>query len=138
MAFQDLPDNSSISQIYTQLEKRLENHFFFPEQNIFLPDGPDHPYAASGHISIDIVSDDLRLKDYDSLMHHLEDLFESLKHEKTHSLIFVKYCFTELMKEIIHYLPDDQKPDLNKVAEKIYSSANIVELMDMKSEAKRS
>lgn len=131
VAFQDLPDNSSISQIYTQLEKRLENHFFFPEQNIFLPDGPDHPYAASGHISIDIVSDDLRLKDYDSLMHHLEDLFESLKHEKTHSLIFVKYCFTELMKEIIHYLPDDQKPDLNKVAEKIYSSANIVELMDM-------
>ncbi|MCD7997931.1 MAG: helix-turn-helix domain-containing protein [Clostridiales bacterium] len=131
VAFQDLPDNSSISQIYTQLEKRLENHFFFPEQNIFLPDGPDHPYAASGHISIDIVSDDLRLKDYDSLMHHLEDLFESLKHEKTHSLIFVKYCFTELMKEIIHYLPDDQKPDLNKVAEKIYSSANIVELIDM-------
>lgn len=131
VAFQTLPDNGSISQVYTQLEERLENHFFFPEQNIFLPDGPDHPYAASGHISIDIVSDDLRLKDYESLMLHLEDLFESLKHEKTRSLIFVKYCFTELMKEIIHYLPDDQQPDLNKVAEKIYGSTNIVELMDM-------
>lgn len=131
VAFQELPDNSSISRIYQELEQRLENHFFFPEQNIFLPDGPDHPCAASGHISMDIVSDDLRLKDYDSLMLHLADLFDSLKHEKTHSLIFVKYCFTELMKEIIRYLPADQQPDLNKIAEKIYGSANILELMTM-------
>lgn len=131
VAFQTLSDNHSISQVYAQLEKRLESRFFFPEQNIFRPDGPDHPYGGSGHISVDIVAADLRLKDYDSLMLHLADLFESLKNEKTHSLIFVKYCFTELMKELIRYFPDAQKPDLNKVAEQIYSSSHITELTDM-------
>lgn len=56
VTFQTLSDNHSISQVYAQLEKRLESRFFFPEQNIFRPDGPDHPYGGSGHISVDIVA----------------------------------------------------------------------------------
>lgn len=76
------------------------------------------------------MSDDLRLKDYESLMLHLEDL-RILKNTRRPVPYFCQILFTELMKEIIHYLPDDQQPDLNKVAEKICGSTNIVELMDM-------
>lgn len=80
---------------------------------------------------MDILTNDLQLKDYSSLNQHLQEIFDSLKDEKTHSLIYVKYCFTELMKEITGSLPPSDRPDLVGLAERIYASSNITELISM-------
>lgn len=39
--------------------------------------------SVSGHISMDMITDDLKLKDYGSLKQHMEEIFDSLKDEKT-------------------------------------------------------
>lgn len=80
---------------------------------------------------MDMITDDLKLKDYGSLKQHMEEIFDSLKDEKTHSLIYVKYCFTELMKELTASLPPSARPDLVSLAEQIYTSSNITQLIDM-------
>ena len=131
ITFDCLPERAAISAVYQRLEKKMETRFFFPERTCLLPDSSAQSVVASGHISMDILTNDLQLKDYSSLNQHLQEIFDSLKDEKTHSLIYVKYCFTELMKEITGSLPPSDRPDLVGLAERIYASSNITELISM-------
>lgn len=130
IAFNELPDNSHISRVYSSLEKRIESRFFFPDCNILLPSDTGHTYSSSGHISMDVLKEDLRLQDYNTLNSHLEEIFAALKSDKTQSLIYVKYCFTEMVK-VLNQAAGKNQYDLNHLAEKIYSSSNILELIDM-------
>ena len=116
ITFGSLQGRASISQVYQRLEKKIETRFFFPERTCLLPDNSMQSQSVSGHISMDMITDDLKLKDYGSLKQHMEEIFDSLKDEKTHSLIYVKYCFTELMKELTASLPPTARPDLVSLA----------------------
>lgn len=130
ITFEPIDGNRSIHETYLRLEKKLETRFFFPERSILLPNDPGHNYSSAGHISMDILNDDLNLKDYASLSAHLEELFDSLRDDSTNSLIYVKYCFTELVKLLTRSI-SDPRWEPNILAEKIYGSSNINELIDM-------
>lgn len=130
ITFDEIPDNTHIAAVYSRLEKKIETRFFFPDRNILLPNDPGHTYSAAGHISMDILADDLKLQDYDSFHSHLEEIFDSLKDDKTQSLIYVKYCFTEMVK-VLSQAGNGTHWDLNALAEQIFRSSNILELMDM-------
>lgn len=130
IAFDEISDNSHISGVYSSLEKRIEARFFFPDRNILLPNDTGHTFSSTGHISTDVLEEDLKRRDYDTFDSHLEEIFDSLKNEKTHSLIYVKYCFTEIVK-VLNQAAGNSQYNLNHLAEKIYNSSNILELMNM-------
>lgn len=130
ITFDMLPDNTHISRVYSLLEKRIESRFFFPDRNILLPNDPGHACSSSGHISVEVLADDLKLQDYDTLDSHLEEIFDSLKSSSTHSLIYVKYCFTEMVK-VLNQTSGSSSWNMNGLAEKIYRSSNIMELIEM-------
>lgn len=130
VTFDKLPDNSHIARVYSLLEKKIESRFFFPDQNILLPNDPCCACSPAGHISVDILADDLKLQDYDTLDSHLEEIFDSLKNNSSNSLIYVKYCFTEMVKVLIR-ATGSTSWNMDGLAEKIYGSSNILELIDM-------
>ena len=130
LTFDFLDEAHTVHEVYVRLEKKLESRFFFPERSILLPHDPGHTYSSAGHISMEILADDLSLKDYDALSAHLEELFDSLRDDSTNSLIYVKYCFTELVRLLTKSVPKLQW-EPNVLAERIYGSSNINELTDM-------
>lgn len=130
ITFDEIPDNTQIARVYSTLEKRIESRFFFPERNILPPSDSIHTYISSGHISMDILADDLKQQDYDTFDAHLEEIFDSLKNDQTPSLIYVKYCFTEMVK-LLCQTDGNSDLNLNHMAETIYSSSNILELMEL-------
>lgn len=130
ITFDNLPDNTQIARIYSLLEKRIESRFFFPDRNILLPDDPGHTCSPAGHISVEVLADDLRLQDYDTFDSHLEEIFDSLKNSNHQSLIYVKYCFTEIIK-VLNQTAGSPSWNMDHFAEKIFHSSNILELIDM-------
>jgi len=130
VTFDVLPDNTHIARIYSLLEKRIESRFFFPDRNILLPNDPSRTYSSAGHISVEVLADDLKLQDYDTFDSHLEEIFDSLKSNGIQSLIYVKYCFTEIIK-VLYQTTEAPSCSMDSFAEKIYRSSNILELIDM-------
>ena len=130
ITFDILPENTPIPEIYSLLEKRIESRFFFPDRNILLPNDPGHTCSAAGHISVEVLADDLKLQDYDTFDSHLEEIFDSLKSNSTQSLIYVKYCFTEMVK-VLSKTDGSASWNMDGLAEKIYRSSNIFELIEM-------
>lgn len=131
ITFDALGDLYSIHRVYQNLENKMERRFFFPDQEVFLPDYPGQPLTSPEYISIDLLSDDIRLQDYHSLELHLQEIFDYLKNHNIHSLIYVKYCFVEIMKKILNALPSASRPGINTLVEQVYSSVNIQELISM-------
>lgn len=117
-----------LSCVFPLLEKRMENRFFFPEQNVIPPVGPERSWSGSGHISMQILKDDLRLRDMDAFQAHLQDIFDSLRRDSNQSLIYVKYCFTELAGTICGAIVQKNRPDFDLLAETIYRGGDILTL----------
>lgn len=130
ITFAFLSDNADISRTYALMDKKLETRFFFPEKTIFPPDdGKAFPSSVDA-ISVDLLKDDLKLGDYDSFFDHLEEILNSLKNEKKYSTIYVKYCFMEMSKLLLQFTPPSGE-NINELAEKIYGSDSITELISM-------
>lgn len=130
ISFDILTSNAEISNTYLHLEKRMDTRFFFPERYVIPPNSPGDNYSPAGHISVDILTDDLKLADYNSFLTHLDEIFDSLLNGSTNSLIYVKYCFTELAKVLLQ-ASTPPRSDINILAEKIYNSTNISQLIEM-------
>ena len=54
--------------------EKNRDSFFLSGTHLLLPDNSMQSQSVSGHISMDMITDDLKLKDYGSLKQHMEEI----------------------------------------------------------------
>ncbi|MEE3393399.1 MAG: response regulator [Lachnospiraceae bacterium] len=136
----DLPGGSAnkcaLSKTYDILEELMENQFYMLDDRVFLAGEDTREEPADLH---DIDSDqllnqirqDIHLKDMVGLREHYEKLCEKYKRNTGFSQIYVKFVFSNLMKEISDTLPNDNRGSLSADVDRLYKTNDFSEIMNI-------
>jgi two-component system response regulator YesN len=114
----------------------MENQFYMLDDRVFLAGEDTREEPADLH---DIDSDqllnqirqDIHLKDMVGLREHYEKLCEKYKRNTGFSQIYVKFVFSNLMKEISDTLPNDNRGSLSADVDRLYKTNDFSEIMNI-------
>lgn len=120
--------HESISKVMDELDEMMENRFYHPEVFVF-SSVKDDETADLVQIDDDTLmkqmKQDMKMKDISGLREHFERLSRKYHSQSAFSHIYVKFIFSNLLKEFYNNLPGASEEQFNKEVEKLYSSDDI-------------
>ncbi len=123
-----------LSKVYDSLESLMENRFYMLEDKIFLQNdtGEDSNFEQIEDDKLmKKIKQDIKLKDMVGLREHFEQLCEKYKSKKNFSQVYVKFIFSNLLKDIYETLPKNGENSLNEDIDKLYRAADFKEVIDI-------
>ncbi|MDD7389893.1 MAG: response regulator [Lachnospiraceae bacterium] len=109
---------------YQEVELLMENKFFHTDTSVFLPENGMEENGSTDRISgyQKRMKEDIRLKDFAHLWSDYRTVVEMITREKADSQMYVKFLFSELVKDIYEEQGAGCSPKLIGSIEKIYRS----------------
>ena len=72
------------------------------------------------------IQQDIRMKDLESLLEHFDQFCEKYEHQTIFSQIYIKFMFSNLLKEIYDNLERKDERELDREIDALYHSSNMV------------
>lgn len=119
---------------YDRLEELMENKFYLLDSKIFYEnDGEESTdtLAIEEDTYMKQIKQDIKMKDMVGLRQHYDALCEKYKGKKVFSQMYVKFVFSNLMKDIYEMLPDKDIAFLNTAVDKLYRAVDFTQVMEI-------
>ena len=130
----EFDDVGNITTAFEETESLMENRFYETESKIYISYGDDQ-VAIDEHIDDDTLmkqmKQDIKMKDTENLKVHFEKLCMKYKRKTDFSQVYIKFIFSNLLKDFYDNLPDVSALDLNSEIEKLYKSADFQTVIDI-------
>lgn len=108
-----------------ELERLMENKFYVSNTYIFGSGEKDESVIQISTEEDSLMKQmrqDIKMKDISSLEDHIEQLYEKYQYNKLFSQIYVKFIFSNLLKDIYDNIPNHTEVQLNKDVEELYQA----------------
>ena len=121
-----------------ELEALLERRFYRPDIHTYLSEQESVETGRTHSVQVpddDILTkqihQDLKMKDLDSLKEHVACLEEKYYMAQGFSQVYVKFIFSNILKDFYEELPSKSEKDLTKDIEQLYRAITLNEIMDV-------
>lgn len=130
----------ALADTYERLEKLMENKFYLPDSRIFL-EKEEQDLKVKQTMEDDLllkqIRQDIKMKDMVALREHFDSLCEKYRGKTVFSQMYVKFVFSNIMKEICDILPDKDKLELNEAVDELYRASDFSQVMEILGEGIR-
>lgn len=130
----DFNDYTEIPKIMEELEELMQDKFYQTETRIYFPNKEE----LGGDISqieedalMKKMKQDIKMKNINSLRDNFEKLCNKFKTRSSFSQIYVKFIFSNILKDFYDNLPDVTEKELNKEIDLLYRSTNFQSVIDI-------
>lgn len=127
-------DKMPLSKVYEELESLMENRFYVLEDKVFLQndkrDDNDFDELEEDKL-MKKIKQDIKLKDMVGLKQHFEQLCSKYQSKKNFSQVYVKFIFSNLLKDIYEILPDNVGKQLNGEIDKLYRATEFTTVIEI-------
>lgn len=123
-----------IPEAFEEAENLMENRFYQSETKVYLSyENGQSP--LNGPMDDDTLmkqmKQDIKMKDADSLRIHFEKLCTKYKSKTDFSQVYVKFIFSNLLKDFYDNIPDVGEFELNSEIEKLYKAVDFQTVIDI-------
>ena len=116
------------------LEERMENKFYQTEYRVFM-----ETEKEEGNLFVQIDDDtlmkkmkqDIKMKDISSLRQHFESMCEKYSRNNAFSQVYIKFIFSNLLKDFYENLPSGKEQKLDQEIEELYCSTDFQTVMEI-------
>ncbi len=119
---------------YDNLETLMEDKFYLLEDRIFIENAGEEQGSLS-QIDDDTlmkqIRQDIKMKDMVGLRQHFERMCEKYQSKKNFSQVYVKFVFSNLMKDIYETLPETAGNELNQEVDRLYRTNDFAEVIEI-------
>lgn len=121
-------DSKDISQAFNNAETIMENRFYQTETRIFMA---SEEGESSSDVQIDDdtvmkqMKQDIKMKDTTGLREHFEKLCQKYGNKKDFSQVYIKFIFSNLLKDFYDNIPDVSEIELNNEIDRLYKSSDF-------------
>lgn len=130
-----ITEAGQLEKAYNEAENLMESRFYEPERRIYFPDTEEGCGEESEDTNDDTLmkqmKQDIRIKDIAGLREHFGRLCEKYRKKTDFSQIYIKFVFSNLLKDIYTGMPDMDENQLNEEVTKLYSITDFHTIMDM-------
>lgn len=116
-----------------RLELLMENKFYVPEDRVFSEE--QQTEANLSQIDDDTlmkqIRQDIKMKDMAGLRRHFEGLCEKYQSKKNFSQMYVKFIFSNLLKDVYEILPKEKSGGLNQDIDRLYRTNDFQEVTEI-------
>lgn len=130
-----ITEAGGLEKAYNEAEVLMESRFYEPEQNIFFQDhdgaGGKENDDSNDDALMKQMTQDIRVKDIAGLREHFGRLCDKYRKKKDFSQIYIKFVFSNLLKDIYNSIPNVDENQLNEEVTKLYCISDFKTIMDM-------
>lgn len=125
-------DSKDVSQAFNNAETIMENRFYQTETRIFMA---SEEGESSSDVQIDDdtvmkqMKQDIKMKDMSALREHYERLCERYRVKTQFSQVYIKFIFSNLLKEFYEALPERNESELNKEIDALYRASDFEQML---------
>ncbi len=126
--------HENIAEAFEQTENLMENRFYQSETKIYLPyeDG-ESPLLVQidDDTLMKQMKQDIKMKNAVSLREHFDKLCLKYGSKTDFSQVYIKFIFSNLLKDFYDVLPDVNELELNKEIDRLYRSTDFQTVIDI-------
>lgn len=125
---------NQIANQFEKLESLMDNKFYYTVTRVFLDTENEN---STAHIEVEDdtlirqMRQDIKMKDIIGLNEHLNELSDKYSNQKSFSQIYIKFIFSNLLKDIYNNLPNVTEKELNREIDKLYCSKDFSDVMEI-------
>lgn len=127
----EIKEIEELPMAFNELEELIENKFYQPNLRFFIAED-----LMSGNDKTQIemkltklISNDIKLKDIFHLGEHFKLLCNHYENPSNYSQLYVKFIFSNIVKEIYLVMEKEEEDSLNNAIEAIYRSEKISQVI---------
>lgn len=108
---------------FAQLEKLMEQKFYHTATHVFMPFREDQAanlVQTDAELLIQQIQQDIKVKDIECLKEHFKQFCDRYQAQTNFSQIYIKFMFSNLLKEIYDNLSDIDERILDKKIDQLY------------------
>ena len=123
-----------LSLAVDETEELLERKFYENDSKVFFKEKENEApiFVQSDDDSIiKQIKQDIKLKDTDSLKKSFKILWERYGSKKNLSQLYIKFVFSNILKEFYEALPNVGEVDLNNEVDRLYRSTDLMEVKEI-------
>ena len=130
-----ISDSSQIPTVFEQTENIMENRFYQNDIRIFMTSSEDSGSSTDEHIDDDTImkqmKQDIKMKDATSLREHFQKMCQKYGNKKDFSQVYIKFIFSNLLKDFYDSLPDVSEIELNNEIDRLYRSTDFTAVIEI-------
>ncbi len=121
-------DSEQVGQIFDDTETIMENRFYQTETRVFMA---SEEGEASSDVQVDDdtlmkqMKQDIKMKDTTGLREHFKKLCQKYGNKKDFSQVYIKFIFSNLLKDFYDNIPDVSEIELNNEIDRLYKSSDF-------------
>ena len=124
----EITPDCELYDAFAQTEQLMERRFYHTGNHVFLPFQEEQSEVLvqiDAEILIRQIQQDIRMKDLESLREHFDQFCEKYEHQTIFSQIYIKFMFSNLLKEIYDNLERKDERELDREIDALYHSSNM-------------
>lgn len=129
-----LEGENMLAKGYEELEELMENKFYQSETFVYKANA-DNNVNTLAQIDDDTLmkqmKQDIKMKDISSLNEHFKRLCDKYRKNKAFSQVYIKFIFSNLLKDFYENLPDMKEAQLNDEVDRLYRAADFQSVMEI-------
>lgn len=117
---------------YESVEVLMEGKFYQPVSKVFLNEEAKEEgliVQISDDTLLKRMKQDIHMKDISSLREHFDRLCDKYKHKTDFSQVYIKFIFSNLLKDFYSNIPGLDEGALNKEIDTLYRSTDLSSVM---------
>lgn len=120
-----------IPKVYNRLEQLLENKFYYKDLFLFFEeqDFVENTEGEADEKLTKLITQDILNKDIVALKNHFERLGRKYQGKTDFSQLYVKFIFSNIIKEIYSMISDVDERKLNQEIDLLYRSSDIFDVI---------
>ena len=125
---------SDIAEQFKFLEELMEERFYETDRRVYVKyDSEDEKVLVKidDDTLMKQMKQDIHMKDIENLRAHFKKLSEKYRGEKCFSQIYVKFIFSNLLKDFYSNLPKVSELELNKEIDRLYCAKDYDTVMEI-------
>ncbi len=135
---EEISDYQEMPNALSELEKVLEGQFYQPKHHVFLwgrEDSPDDMEKIEDSEVLKSITEDIKYKDVIHLRQDFKKLEQKYRTEKQFSEMYVKFVFSNVIKEVYEAISSADVKELSKQVDKLYRCRKLQDVIDITDKA---
>ncbi len=128
----EIDKDTNMQKEIEELESLMDNKFYYTDKYIFTVDNQirrEDEDAEDDDSILKQMRQDIKLKDIVRLRRNFEIMCNKYMSKTTLSQVYIKFIFSNLLKEIYDALPSKSDKELNEEIELLYKSTDLKNIM---------
>ena len=129
---QEIKDIRDISECFRKMELTMERKFYYTDTYVFMDDEDfKNPEDVSDDNIIQSIKQDIKLKNIDNLKKDFNLLCSKYSKENSISQIYLKFTFSEILKELYKSMKDIKESDFKEDIARLYRSTDFTNVISV-------